>query len=339
MTTLAAAQRRMHAALIAPHADPGAAQTLFETGGRLGPAGGLAVYQRGYFLRIAACMREQFPALCHALGRALFDDFVADYIRDCPPERHTLYDLGRCFPGWLEANRPEPQAREAWVDFMIDLARFEYATFAMFDAEGNEGSPFATSDTADGALRLQPAFALGTYGFPVAGYYHAVRRGEAPPLPAPSTSHVALVRTEFVTRTVPLADSHYAFLTAMRAGSGVEAALASASARHGLDPGQTHGMWRGEQGCRGRWIEWGFFIAADPDGHRMPGAEETTISQEPAMAELRGNAPTALTVVATAPLGPALWLAAGADHLHCKPNSVSPLRKHASARASMLLFR
>lgn len=261
MTTLAEVQRRMHAALVDPHADPAAARALFATGGRLGAAGGLAVYQRGYFLRIAACMREQFPALCHALGRTLFDDFVADYIRDRPPERHTLYDLGSRFAGWMEANRPDPQAREAWVDFMIDLARFEYSAFVMFDVEGNEGNAFATADTDDSALRLQPAFALGSYRFPVAGYYHAVRRGAAPPLPVPAPCHIALVRRDYITRTVPLSLPQHGFLAAMLAGSGVEAALANVSACHGLDPGEVGTMWRGAQGSRGRWIEWGFFVA------------------------------------------------------------------------------
>lgn len=263
MTVLAAVQGRMHAALIDPHADPAAAAALFATGGRLGAAGGLAVYQRGYFLRIAACMREQFPALCHALGRALFDDFVADYIRDCPPERHTLYDLGRRFPDWMEANRPDRHAREAWVDFMIDLARFEYAAFVMFDAEGHEGRPFATADTDDAALRLQPAFALGSYGFPVAGYYHAVRRGEAPALPVPAPCHIALVRSDYVTRTVPLSEPQHGFLAAMLAGSGVEAALATVAACYGLDPGELDRLWRGAQGSRERWIEWRFFVAAN----------------------------------------------------------------------------
>ncbi|MBX9728482.1 MAG: DNA-binding domain-containing protein [Sphingopyxis sp.] len=263
MTALAEAQRRMHAALIDRWADATAAQALFAPGGRLGPDEGLAIYQRGYFLRIAACMREQFPALCHALGRALFDDFVADYIRDCPPERHTLHDLGRRFPLWMEANRPDGQAREAWVDFMIDLARFEYAVFTMFDAEGNEGRPFATADTPDDALRLQPAFALGRFGFPVAGYYHAVRRGEAPLLPAPEPSHVALVRRDYLTRTVPLSEAHHAFLAAMLEGCSVKAALARVAARDEPNPGQTESLWRSAQGSRDRWIEWGFFVPAD----------------------------------------------------------------------------
>ncbi len=262
MTALATAQHRMHAKLIAPHADPEAVQALFATDGRLGAAAGLAIYQRGYFLRIATCMREQFPALCHALGRALFDDFVADYIRDCPPERHTLHDLGRRFPDWLEANRPEPDAREPWVDFMLDLARFEYAVFTMFDAKGNEGRAFATPDTPDSNLRLQPAVALGSYGFPVAGYYHAVRRGEAARLPAPSPHHVALVRIDYVTRTIPLSETQHAVLAAMHAGRDAAAALAMVAARPAFTAGEIDTMWRGEQGCRARWIDWGLFIAA-----------------------------------------------------------------------------
>ncbi|MGC1302656.1 MAG: DNA-binding domain-containing protein [Caulobacteraceae bacterium] len=270
MSALAVAQRRMHDALVFPEADPVSAQALFAGGGRLGAAAGLAIYQRGYFLRIAACMREQFPALCHALGRALFDDFVADYIRDCPPARHTLYDLGRRFADWMKTNRPDGEACEPWIDFMIDLACFEYSVFAMFDAQGAEvggaeggaeGRPFATSDTPDAMLRLQPAFALGGYGFPVAEYYHAVRRGETPSPPAPAPSHIALVRTDYVTRTVPLSGTHHAFLAEMQAGRSVDAALAEVSARLELDPEAARRSWRGAQGSRARWIEWGFFVA------------------------------------------------------------------------------
>ena len=260
MSALAAAQRRMHDALVSPGADPEAAQALFAGGGRLGAAAGLAIYQRGYFLRIAACMREQFPALCYALGRALFDDFVADYIRDCPPERHTLYDLGRRFAGWMQANRPDGEAPEPWADFMIDLARFEYSVFALFDAEGR---PLATADKPDALLRLQPAFALGGYGFPVAQYYHAVRRGEAPLLPEPAPSYVALVRTDYIIRTVPLSPTHHAFLAAMQAGQGVEAALEEVAKQLELDAETLRRAWREPQGSRARWVEWGFFVATD----------------------------------------------------------------------------
>jgi hypothetical protein len=260
VTGLTALQQRMHAALVVPDADPQAATALFAGDGRLGAADGLAIYQRGYLLRITACMREQFPALCHALGRPLFDDFVADYIRDCPPERHSLYDLGRRFAGWMEASRPDGTAREGWIDFMIDLARFEYAVFTLFDAEGDEGTAFADQDTLDAELRLQRGFSLGSYGFPVASYYHAVRCEETPAVPPPMASHVALVRTDYVTRTVPLTETQHAFLQRLHDGESVDAALAGVAARFGLDPERTRESWRARDGIRARWIDWGLFV-------------------------------------------------------------------------------
>lgn len=240
-------------------------------GPRLTAAQGLAIYQRSYFLRIAACMREQFPALCHALGRELFDDFVADYIRARPPESHTLYDLGRRFPGHLEETRPDrdaaPADRETWIDFMTDLARYERQLFVMFDAPGHEGGRFAGPGTPDARLRLQPAFDLGGFRFPVADYYHAVRRGEAPPLPplAPSfvaPSFVALVRTDYVTRTLPLTESHFVFLGAMRDGGGIEDALAAVAGHVGQPVEDVRRAWRDPDGVRRRWIEAGIFVEA-----------------------------------------------------------------------------
>jgi hypothetical protein len=230
----------------------------------LGGAEGLAIYQRGYFLRIANCMREQFPALCHALGEPLFNDFVAEYIRAWPPESHTLYDLGRRFPAFLDESRPDrdrpPEEHEVWIDFMVDLARFERQMFVMFAAPGHEGKPFATRDAPDGRLRLQPAFAVGAYRFPVAAYYHAVRRKQAADLPPAETSYAALVRTAYVTRTIVLSEPEYLFLSAMAEGGSADDGI-DAVARHlKAPPDEVRRSWASEQGSRRRWIDGGFFI-------------------------------------------------------------------------------
>ena len=261
---LAAVQRWMQDALVFPRrADPGEASRLLDSSARLSGADGLAIYQRGYFRRIAGCMREQFPALCHALGAALFDDFVADYVREKPPESHTLYDLGRRFPAFLEESRPDrdasPEGREGWIDFMVDLARFERQAFEMFDAPGHEGKPFADRDTPDDRLRLQPCFALGAFRYPVAAYYHAVRRKETAPPPAAEPSFAALVRTDYVTRTVPLGEPNYLFLGAMAEGGGVEDGVRAAARHLSLPPDEVRQSWRTAQ--RERWLDWGFFIA------------------------------------------------------------------------------
>jgi hypothetical protein len=49
----------------------------------------------------------------------------------------------------------------------------------------------------------------------------------------------------------------------MQAGRGVEAALAEVTTRFELDPQRVRHAWRGAQGSHARWIEWGFFVAAD----------------------------------------------------------------------------
>lgn len=231
----------------------------------LSGAEGLAIYQRGYFLRIASCMREQFPALCHALEEPLFNDFVAEYIRAHPPASHTLYDLGRRFPAFLDDSRPDrdqpPEARELWIDFMVDLARFERQMFVMFDAPGHEGQPFADRATPDAELRLQPAFALGAYRFPVAAYYHAVRQKQPAALLPAEASFAALVRIDYVTRTILLGEPDYLFLKAMIDGGGVEDGL-DAVARHlMIAPHEVRRSWMAEGGSRRRWIDGGFFIA------------------------------------------------------------------------------
>lgn len=261
--TLACVQRWMHEAVAFPRrVEAESVSRLLADSPRLSGGEGLAVYQRGYFLRIAGCLREQFPALCHALGADLFDDFVADYISERPPESHTLYDLGRRFPAWLEESRPDrdlpPEAREAWADFMVDLARFEREVFALFDAPGHEGRPFANESMPDRRLRLQPCFGLGAYRFPVAAYYHSVRRGETPPLPPLEPSYIALVRKDYVTHTLPLGEAHFLFLEAMAAGGGVEDGIAAAARHLATTPDSVRRSWR--EGPRQRWIDTGFFI-------------------------------------------------------------------------------
>lgn len=263
---LEATQRWMHDALIFPRrAEPDAVAETLVANGPLSAAGGLAIYQRGYFLRIAACMREQFPALTHALGEPLFDDFVADYIRELPPESYTLHDLGRRFAGWMEGARPDrdapPEEREPWFDFMVELARFERQIFTLFDGPGHEGRPLATADTPDAALRLQPAFALGAYRYPVHAYYHVVRDCGDAPLPPLRQSHVALVRTDYLTRTIPLSAPHHRFLSAMTEGGSVEDAIGATAAFLGVSSDAVRASWQAPESARGRWIAWGFFAA------------------------------------------------------------------------------
>ncbi len=262
---LAELQAWMHGALVHPgSADPAEADEILLSSPRLTGAERLAIYQRSYYARILACMREQFPALCHALGEGLFTDFAREYLEACPPDSYTLYDLGRRFPDHLEGSRPdhaEPaEQREGWIDFMVDLARFERRLFELFDAPGHEGRPFATHDTPDHLLRLQPCFALGDYRFPVARYYHDVSRRADPPAPPRRRSPVAMVRTDFRTHTYPVSPPQHAFLATLLDGWAVAAALAAVAAGTGMPLGDVQASWSDPHGTRRRWIAAGFFV-------------------------------------------------------------------------------
>ena len=143
-----------------------------ESTSRLSAEQHLAIYQRSYYSRLLKCLREQFPALCYALGKKLFTDFAYEYLQKYPSQSYTLYDLSQKFPAYLEETRPDrdqdEENQESWINFMVDLAYFERQIMEMFDAPGNEGKPFADENTPDKLLRLQPCFATGD--LPISGW-------------------------------------------------------------------------------------------------------------------------------------------------------------------------
>lgn len=230
----------------------------------------LAIYQRSYYARLLNCMREQFPALCHCLGNSIFDEFATAYLTRCAPTRYTLYELGRQFPGFLYDTRPNQElddsAQEVWVNFMLDLAYFEFQVFTLFDAEGDEASLFAAADTPDDALLLQKCLTLNTFRFDVAVYYHGVRNKQNPPLPPLQQTKIALVRKNFLTHTLYLTDLQYAFLLAIKSGKTVADALAEVADRSSLPLEQVSSSWLHPEGTRQRWIKNGLFL----DKRKLP---------------------------------------------------------------------
>ncbi|MCX4240468.1 HvfC/BufC N-terminal domain-containing protein [Paraliomyxa miuraensis] len=230
---------------------------------RLGARARLHVYQRSYILRLQSCLAEQFPALRHAVGPELFADFAREYLRECPSQSHSLYDLGNRFPDWLEHDRPDrdepPEAREVWVDFMVDLARYEHALFRLYDAPGHEGHPWPSLAIDDAALTLQPCFALVASRFEVAAYYHAVRDGRDPPLPPQRPSYVAIARKDYLTSSFPITAVHFELLRLMQGGASVTEALARIADARGRSLEEVWRSWTTQ--VRGPWIRAGFFVA------------------------------------------------------------------------------
>ncbi len=255
-------QTWMQSALIGPQpttADQ--ADRILAPSARLSGSQRLAIYQRAYSSRLLKCMADQFPALNHALGESLFADFAREFLVAYPSESYTLYELGRRFPGFLEERRPDRDAsegsREPWIDFMIDLARFERQLFVLFDAPGHEGKAFATNETPDEHMVLQPCFALGSYRFPVAAYYHDVRTGKNPTYPSAEHSQVALVRKNYSTHTYRVTGFQYAMLQILEGGLNAAGALRVFANDIDVSEHEIQKFWLG---TRSSWIAAGFFI-------------------------------------------------------------------------------
>jgi hypothetical protein len=262
-TDLRQLQQWMQGSLIEPGAVAAAdIADVILPGPRMAASACLAVYQRSYILRLRKCLEEQFPASRHALGAQLFADFADEYLRDYPSDSHTLYDLGRRLAKWLEENRPDrdevPEQRESWIDFMVDLAGYEYELYRLFDAPGHEGSAWPDASAEDDALVLQPCLSLAVHRFPAAWYYHEVRAGRAPEFPAAEVSHVVMLRRDFLTHTYPVTSQHYRFLLLLQQTRHVPTALRAIAAENGRALGEVESSWRDD--VRVPWLEAGFFI-------------------------------------------------------------------------------
>jgi hypothetical protein len=194
----------------------------------------LAVYGNAYFSRLLECMRELFPALAHALGEELFDGFALEYLQKYPSRSYTLDQLADRFVQFLEETRPD--ATEAsWPDFIIDLARFEWAIDDVFDGPGVENEQLLTAEQLQAIppqrwsdARLVPVVCLRPLAFkyPVNDYYTAFRRDEKPPLPEPAETFTALSRRDYIVRRYKLSRLQYVLLSALAAGDSVGDAIA-----------------------------------------------------------------------------------------------------------------
>ena len=96
---------------------------------RLGAAQRLDVYANMYFFRLLECLGEDFPALHARVGHERFHALASEYLAVHPSQHPSLRRLGGALADFLETH---PFAAE--VGYLPDLARFEWALLAAFDA-------------------------------------------------------------------------------------------------------------------------------------------------------------------------------------------------------------
>lgn len=254
-------QQWMLNALIHPENTEGSSiDSKIQSSAQLSARQCLHIYQKGYILRLTKCLAEQFPALNNALGEALFEQFARLFLQSYPSTSYTLYDLGKRFADFLESERPDKDSeeKESWIDFMIELARYEQLHFSLFDAPGHEGNPWPTPHCSDQQLITQPCMALAQYRFPVAWYYHSCKSNPDVAPPGAETSRVVLVRKDFFVTTYPLTEVHFLFLRHVQQHGSINTAISYISNLTKQPENLVRQSWQTE--VKRRWIEAGFFI-------------------------------------------------------------------------------
>ncbi|MBN9692489.1 MAG: putative DNA-binding domain-containing protein [Verrucomicrobia bacterium] len=231
----------------------------------------LSVYADAYYARLLECLGDVYPILVRTVGEDVFHELAFDYLQSHPSRRYTLNVLGQEFPGFLARERPpkDNTCELDWADFVIDLARFEWALFEVFDGPGPEDLPHldlsqyaGNPDTfAASRLILAPGMQLFEAAFPVSDHFNAVRSAPTDPqpewdLPAPVPTYLALSRRDYVVRRHPLSVGEHAALSRLQSGATISDSLEAALAIEPVAPAQIQAWFS-------RWAREGFFIAVE----------------------------------------------------------------------------
>lgn len=256
--TLEQAQHWLQDAITCPGEPAVPAAAMLAGAGPLTADHGLAIYRNGYRKRLLEAMRRLHPALYVLLGAEVFDEFATDYLDARPSRSYTLARLDEDFAGHLTARRPDRDApaarREAWIDVLIDLARYERVHTEVCDGPGIEGEPspnvHGRADDAGGAVVMPtPCLRMMRVCAPVHRYYAAVRAGRRPAPPSQRPTCLAISRRDYRVTVTPLAPGVFVLLEALASGTSLEAAahtssMALADARGRLRTWIAHGWLR-----------------------------------------------------------------------------------------------
>jgi nucleotide-binding universal stress UspA family protein len=164
----------------------------------------------------------------------------------------------------------------SWPEFLADLAQFEWTFSVVFDGPGVEGKEILDEAKLravpperwpDARLTPVPCLRLLTVRFPVQAYYAAVRNDEAPEMPAPAETRLALTRRDYIVRHSTLDGLEYRLLTALVEGKSVADAIEQVAQTSGADldhlAANLHEWFR-------HWAASGFF-----QGMELPKAAES----------------------------------------------------------------
>jgi hypothetical protein len=203
-------------------------------------------------------MSQQFSALEYALGEELFCAFADGYLASQPSINYNLAELGAEFAHFLEINRPDfdEEKKEDWIDFIIELARFEYEISLIFEEKADEAYHLATDQTKEENLALIPVVNLFRFNFPIRWFYTEFKNGKEPDLPHQAEGFAVVLRHNFKLAIYDLHQEQFEFLDYLNRGMTIKEARVKFIKKYEVsDFDKTWVSWKS------RWIKASFFRA------------------------------------------------------------------------------
>jgi hypothetical protein len=222
------------------------AAALVRNHGALSADARLDIYARSYVLRLAECLRAEYPVLRALIGEGVFDLFAGGYLGAHPSRSPSLYDLGAGFADYLEATRPRPHSGPGTLEALpASLARLERALSESSRAEGIERLAAAPAPDLAGLLldrapplRPPDTLKLLALDFDFTGTLAAARAGERPGPPPAKDMRLAVARTRYRVQVHALEPWAFAWLSALRGNGGdAPGAVREAAGATGRAPG------------------------------------------------------------------------------------------------------
>jgi len=194
----------------------------------------IAIYQRGYMLRLQECLQSDFPAVRRIAGEQRFEALVRAYLERHPSRHWSLNPLGQDFARFLEREAP----RGPRIGLLAGLARLEWAMQEVFEA------PPSAALAPDALQRIAPEDWARRKLVPIAALRlvaceqrcnaiaSAVRRDEPLPPLGRKRTWVAVYRKDWTVWRMDLDALQFELLSALGRGRTLAQALAASARLH-----------------------------------------------------------------------------------------------------------
>jgi len=220
----------------------------------------IAIYQKGYMLRLQECMQGDFSAVRAVAGEKRFAKLVCGYLERHPSQHWSLNPLGHAFARFLAREAP----RGPKIGLLAELARLEWAMQEVFDAPASPTlAPGALQEIAPAdwpRKKLLPIEALRLLGFEhrCNAIASAVRRGEPLPLLGRKRTHLVVYRKDWTVWRMDLDRLQFVLLSNLCRGRTLVQALGSAAR---LQRGSQKDLQRRIQAACASFVAEGLFQA------------------------------------------------------------------------------